>query len=225
MTDGTVLYHIKGIDSYFDPANDLYVGTSNIENAFSWFDNLHREWNLRVSTLWFVYDIARERWYTKDTGAAEMPACAFPVNSTDGNQYNYAGTSDGYMMRLENGYSWSTVQIDHVIETGDFWPSKNPWDITMIDRFKYVGVKDTDTGNIVVTHYMDGADSGPTTVDTIARTSGSARYFRDTSSQNLLGLSYRFRFAATSNDAAGTTDRRFKPLGWGVQWSKQRDDR
>uniref|UniRef100_A0A6M3XCL2 Putative structural protein n=1 Tax=viral metagenome TaxID=1070528 RepID=A0A6M3XCL2_9ZZZZ len=226
MFDGAVIYQLPGIRSYFDPADDNYVGAANIENAFAWFDQQNKEYNLRVSTYWFIYDLGRKRWYTKDTGAAKMPTCAFPVNSTDGNQYIYAGTDNGYIMRLEDGYSWATVQIDHAIETGDFWPSKNIWDITLIDRFKYVGVKDVDVGNIVVTHYLDGVTTGATTVDTIARANaGSGRYFRDTSSQNLLGWSHRFKFAATSNDAAGTTDRRFKPLGWGIQWTKQRDDR
>ena len=223
--DGAVIYQIPGIRSYFDPAHDNYVGASAIQNAFAWFDNEHKEYNLRVSTYWFVYDMARKRWYEKNTGAAVLPSCALVTKSTDGNQYNYAGTSTGYILRLENGYSWSGTNINHVIESGDFWPSNSPWDIALINRFKYMGVKDTDAGNITITHYLDGATSGPTTIDTIARASGTGRFFRDNSSQNLLGWSHRFRFAAASQDAAGTTDRRWKPLGWGYQWTKQRDDR
>jgi len=214
--DGAVINPIPGIKSYFDPANDSYVGAANIENAFAWFDQTYKEYNLRVGDYWFVYDLARKRWYEKDTGAAELPTCAFPVNATNGVQYVYAGDDSGQMYRLEDGYSWNTTDIDHVIETGDFWPTKSLWDRTVISKFKYIGDLDDSAENITVTHYADGASSG-TTVDTIARNTGTYRFFRDTGSENLKGWSHRFRFVSASSDQAGSTDRRFRPLGWAIQ--------
>ncbi|NIV10171.1 MAG: hypothetical protein GWN62_02340 [Aliifodinibius sp.] len=250
MFDGAVISPLKGIDTYFDPNSDDCINFDYITNARGWVDSTYREYNLLIPTgnetdpnVWLVYDLTRKRWYKKDTGTSNMPICGFPVFSEEGNQYIYGGLTTGYMMRLENGTDWDGANIQQRVETGDFWPTGNIWQQTLIRRLKIVTKKIVESATLEVLYYRDTdlevgenvtfrdgdvvftdgdvAWSSPTTITLDISLAGSTeRLARDTEPLNKLGWSHRFAFILETN----STTNGFRPIYWGIQYVYARDD-
>lgn len=155
MFDGATLFKIPGIKNYFDPNATEYIEWETMSRARGWFDTVYKEYNLLIpstagvddNNVWLVYDLMRKKWYTKDTGTAAMPQAAWATVAPTGENFVFAGTNDGYIMRLEDGTSWAGTGIRQVIRTGDFWPSKNAWDETLIRKFRIICKKFPDTAN------------------------------------------------------------------------------
>jgi len=197
--DGAVPYIVHGIDKYFDVQGDDYLGASNIESATGWYDQSHKEYNLRISTKWFVYDLVRKRWFEQNVGAADPPECGFPVQDTNGTKYVYAGADSGFMLRLDNGDHWYQTEIVHTIETGDFWPSDNTWDLTRLYKSKFLweGIETVDS--VDITHYADASVTG-TSLTSVLIGDMTNRITRDTQNTNLLGWTHRLKFVTTRDD-------------------------
>jgi hypothetical protein len=155
MFDGATLYKIPGIRNYFDPNDSAYIEWETMSRARGWFDTVYKEYNLLIpstsgvseNNVWLVYDLERKKWYSKSTGIAATPQAAWPCVADTGENFVFAGTDDGYVMKLEVGQSWSGVGIRQVIKTGDFWPSKNIWDETLLRKFRLICRKFPDTAN------------------------------------------------------------------------------
>jgi hypothetical protein len=166
--DGATLAPIKGLDVYFDPNESIAVNFDYINISKGWFDATYREYNLMLPTgsstslnIWLVYDIIRKKWYQKDTGVADRIQCGFGVLDDNGDQYIYAGSLIGKLFQLENGASWAGTEITNEVRTGDFFPSKNEWDITRIRRLKFSAVRVVETGaQIGYSYYQDTDDDG-----------------------------------------------------------------
>lgn len=253
MFDGSVLFPIQGIDKYFDPAESVCINFDYIHNARGWYDTTYREYNILIpsgptqetNNVWLVFDLIQKKWYTKKTGIAEIPQEAFTVSDIRGNQYVYAGIDTGYVMRLENGTSWDGAGITYKLVTGDFWPTKNIWDKTLIRQMKVVAKRISEDHTMEVRYYSDTNDSaGVDTVyedmpDMVFRDTddcvwGSAalitmelsletglyRLTRDTIATNLIGWTHGFGFQVTTTE----TEKAFEPIGWGIQFSFIRDD-
>ena len=160
--DGAVIYQIPGLEIYFDPNSPDYLGQTTIKNAFAWFDQTYKEYNIIVGSYWVAYNLRLKRWFKKDPGTAEYPISAFPVRDTSGNEYVYAGLDNGYMVRLENGTTWDGVGINQRVQTGDFWPTKNIWDLTSIRRVKIAAERIAEANSLKVIHYADGDETAIT---------------------------------------------------------------
>ena len=219
MFDGGIIVPIKGVKTFFDPASDNCITLASIEDAIGWYDSTYGEYNIvfPVDSLWLVYDLLKQRWYTKVP--ATYPTCAFPVRDVHGVQYIYAGLDTGYMLRLENGTTWDGTGIAQTVETGDFFPSKDMWHKTRLRRFKIAAKDVTEALNLAMTHYVDTATSG-TSLTALDLSSGANRIVRDTQSMNLLGWSHRMKFTTTSS----STKKGFQPLVWGYQYRIERID-
>lgn len=149
MFDGAVLAPLKGIDNYFDPNASEYINWAVAHKSRAWVDPNYKEWNLLIPTgssttpdVWLCYDLQRRKWYRKDPSPGEMIFSGFNVMDPDtGEQYAYGGSNDGRVYWLENGTSWDGDGITQVVKTGDFWPSNNIWDLTLLRKFKIIAKK------------------------------------------------------------------------------------
>jgi hypothetical protein len=244
--DGTTIYHIRGIDKYFDSSHADVIDFSNIENARGWVDPEYFEYNLVLpGDVWVVYDLKRKKWYQKSTGTAATPHAGWRVTDTDGTQYVYGGVDTGFMMRLENGTSWSGTAITQKLITGDFWPSKNVWDKTLIRYLKIVTNRIATSHVVEIDHLADGdAEEGVDArwADTLHGiwadtdhgawvaysapeiqldlTAGTNRIVSATSPANLLGWTHAFKFEVDTT----TTERAFEPIMFAIMYQYIRDD-
>jgi len=212
MYDGATLAPIRGIDNYFDPNEVISVNFDELDSARGWFDGTYREWNilLPVGTgqtslnYWLVYDLVRKKWFQKDTGVALDVQCGFSAADSNGDQHVYAGTTTGQMYQLENGPSWDGTEITNQVQTGDFFPSENEWDITRIRRIKFSAKRVTEAGaSVEFYYYGDTDDDG-----------GLAVRFTDISgglaTSTAAGVSYVDVTAAKANSGSA-----------GVTWNSQ----
>jgi hypothetical protein len=233
--DAAAIVPISGINTYFDPAKTVRLETPSIERARGWYDNTYKEYNLTLPSaseatncnVWLTYDLVRKRWFEKEPGASEIPQAAWPVIDTDGKQYIYAGINDGNVMRLESGATWaddSATAMSPVIETGDFFPSNDMWNITSIRRVKTAVKKITEASkNLAITWYKDTESSGVSLTvhdldagDPISKSTQAAP-----SATPLTGWCHRLKFELSAGFASET---QFRPIGWGYQYIIERND-
>lgn len=247
--DGAVIYQIPGLEIYFDPNSLDYLGQTSIRNFFGWFDQTYKEYNIVCGSFWVAYNLKLKRWFRKDVNTAEYPISAWPVRDTYGNELVYAGLDNGYMMRLENGTTWDEVGIIQRVQTGDFWPTKNMWDLTRLRRIKLVAKRILSANSTLsVVHYADCEEIAVTGVtwesnvtarwtdtstwwwsngnslfsmDISGASSGyRERVIRSTAPVNLLAWTHALRFEVTTDD----TEKGFQPIIWGVEYLKERRD-
>jgi hypothetical protein len=247
--DGQVMAPIDGIDKYFDPDDSDVINFDEIERSRGWYDALKKEYNLLIpsgsgqttNNVWLVYDLEKKKWFRKDTGTASFPQIGFPVQDTYGTKYVYGGIDSGYMMRLENGQSWDGTPIEQIVETGDFWPTGNIWDLTRIRKIKFMGKRIPEEHQLTIQHASDTDDSlglsgiwmddaglwedwegGEWVSAALASinlylTDSINRIARDTIRDNLFGWSHRFEFSIATNE----TTKGIQPLGWGIVYQKE----
>lgn len=174
-------------------------------------------------TNWFVYDMVKRRWFEKHTGQARFPKAGFPVIDTNGAQLIYGGIDSGQMIQQENGTVWENfldIPIFQKLETGDFFPTGNIWDLTRIYKFKMAMRKIVEASkNLSITHYTDTGTDG-TSLTALDTDSGSTRVIRSTQSSNLLGWSHRFKYEMDTEK----TTKGFQPIAWGYQYAIERED-
>ena len=246
--DGAVIYQIPGLEIYFDPNSTDYLGQSVIQTSFAWFDQTYKEYNIIIGSKWFTYNLRLKKWFLKDPGSAEYPISAWPVRDTAGNEYVYAGLDNGYVMRLENGTSWDGVGINQRVQTGDFWPTKNLWDMTRIRRIKITAKRIAEANSLVVVHYGDGDEMAITNWDwqnnsvwewqnsgawvwdtgnsilsldlSGSDTANRNRIVRTTQPVNLLAWVHGIRFEMTTTN----TQKGFQPISWGIEYLRERRD-
>lgn len=234
--DGSVPVYIKGIEKYFDPNESVYVG-SDISDARAWIDPIYREWNVVLSsTVHVVYDIRRRKWYRKD--ATSYPKSGWVVIGPNGDKYNYAGLSSGFVVRLEYGNTWDGTGITQTWMTGDFFPSQNIWHQTLIRRFKLIAraIEEDYSVEVLYSGDTDATDSGvyefedtdayewedtdayefeSSTVTSISLGYGdSSRVVRRTINMNHRAWCHAFGARVTTT----STDKGFQPLGWGIEY-------
>ena len=159
-----------------------------------------------------------KKWY--EIVPSTYPQAGFQVEDTDGIKYIYAGLDTGYMMRLENSNAWDGTGIAQVVETGDFYPSNNPWDITRIRYVKLSSERISEDADVAITAYVDGATSG-TSLTVSPLDSGSANLSGLTQAANLLGNTHRYKFSVTTS----TTAEGHRPVGWGYRFRTERKDK
>ena len=234
---------MPGIEPYFEDGNPLCINKTYIATARGCYGPEYKSYNLYLPSaaattatndLWFAFDFQRLKWY-QITPTIDFPQGAFPVEDTYGNKYLYGYTETGYLLRLEADVQyWSTsdYHITGVVKTADILPTGSTWDTTLLRRIKTLFVCDT-TGEITITHYLDGAATGTVvsntvsggavtaTYNTMAAATAGDRYrnlitkiYKTVSSvkYGATGLSHAIKFSI-----ANQTEKP-KLLGWGMQY-------
>ena len=115
--DGVNLTPIRGLEPYFDPIDDLFIGYSTIATASGFVDNLKKEYNLVLGDNWLVLDILRQKWFKKEPPT--YPECGWRVQDTNGGQYCYLGYDTGYMYRNEYTNAFGGSDIDQAVTLAD----------------------------------------------------------------------------------------------------------
>lgn len=254
MFDGAVMMPLKGVENFFDDRESECINTDYISNARGWYDQSNKEYNLLIpsgtsqvaNNKWLVYSLQYKKWYEKNPGSADYPQLAFPVQDTTGTKYIYGTIDTGRLMRLENDNDWDGTVMVSEVETGDFFPSGNVWDQTIIRRVKIAARKINDDHLAYITHYPDTnvfdgsyvgfldtsehgwldtgdhgwADTALASLE-LSLTGGPARVVRSTESSNLTAWSHRLHFEVRTND----TTKGFRPVMWGIEYRIIRRDR
>jgi hypothetical protein len=228
MFDSGGLMPIAGLECFFDPNDPLCVNFAALENARGWFDPTHAEYNLAIpsgaaqtiNNRWLVYVLAEKKWYDKVPSAASpYPQAAIRVEDLDGKRYVYGCRDNGYLMRLENGATWDGSASVQAIETGDFAPSGDIWDMARLRALKVLGSCITEDIDCAITHYADGAAAG--TSLTAVALNGTNQNFRSTQEIDKIAWSHRMRFETS----VSTEVRGMRLLGWGLEYQIEREDR
>ena len=225
LFDGSAIHIVPGIGNYFDPANSEYINTDLIELSRAWYDQTYDEWNLLIpsgssatkNNKWLVWARKYNKWYEK-VPYLTYPQSAWPVYDLNGIQYIYAGTDDGYMLRLEESTLWNTDPITYTWETGDFSPSKNIWDLFRMQWFKVYAKDIAETATVTMKLYTDTAASDSRELSGFRLEQGSNRIVRDTQGPlNELAWSFRVEYSVTMGDGAGAAEKALEPIGWGYR--------
>ena len=161
MFDGAIIHPLVGIENFFDPNESDSVNFTYLSTAQSWFDSTYNEWNILLPTgnsttlnTWLVYDLRRRKWYKKDTNLGNPIISGINAIATSGDQYVYGGSNFGYLYQLEDGTSWDGSPITYTITTGDFFPSGQQWDVTLLRRLKLVTRRLTEEDASVQIYYF-----------------------------------------------------------------------
>ena len=148
-------------------------------------------------------------------------------------------------MRLENEPDWEGVQITQTVETGDFFPTNNIWDQTLIRRVKVTARRITENHQLAISHFsdtydfvgvyvgwregddvdwMDTGDVGWAEVSLTALElsldTGASRLARKTQPTNLLGWSHRLHFEVASDE----TKKALQLINYGIEFRIVRRD-
>jgi hypothetical protein len=145
------------------------------------------------------------------------------------------------VVELEKGASWDGTGITYNLVTGDFWPTGNIWDVTMIRDIKIMAERIEEEHTLEVRYYAntnedEGFDTNwrdttdvvwedttdviwaaPTLLSTdLTFGTGVARLTRDTISLEggKTAWSHAFGFRVTTD----STERAFVPIGWGIRY-------
>jgi hypothetical protein len=228
--DGNTMGVISGdIGSYFDSSSSDYVNVSMLSSAVSFYDQVNTEYHLLISTgsntyldTELVYALRFKKWYVIDRGtttATKRLNCAWTVMKSNGYNYNYGGTRDGFIERLEYGTSFDGDAIAHTLHTGDFPLIDTLEYVTEVRHIKITGVSKNSTSNTIsVTYYLDGDITG-TTLTPLA-CSSSSRLYQKKVSVGKKGILHGMKFTiSTSNETIG-----FEPLALSVLCRMIRED-
>ena len=262
MFDGASISSIRGMENFFDPNNTEYVEWSTIDRARGWIDNVYKEYNLLIpsssgqteNNKWLVYDLLRRKWYEKKPGTAAYPQAAWEVIDTTGERFNYAGIDTGFMLYLEDGPSWAGGGIAQRVKTGDFFPSSNIWDETLIRKFKLLTHKFedvTESNTLNIFYYKntsESIDSGVTFISSDDSVTGvdidwtdtddvmwsetsvtSIDINEDIGTRRILNIvidENRKAWAHAYEFVITTSDvpRGFRPIAWGLRYRVERKD-
>lgn len=166
MFIGNTIKPITGIECYFEPDKTAtYINTTYFKYSRAWYDPNYFEWNIIIPTgastvnnIWLVYDIRRDRWYERTSySTTDFPQGGFTVEDSYGNKYVYVYSNDGYVCRMESGYTYpGGSNIVGVVRSSDILLTDSLWDRTMVRRVQTL-FKTGSGGQLYMSHYGDGS--------------------------------------------------------------------
>jgi hypothetical protein len=217
MFDANSIINISSdIKDRFDKKSANYINVSVSDTFTAFYDPIYFEYHIMIATgssttlneEW-VYDLLRRKWWLANRGAKYLIS-GFPVEDPRGNNYVYAGTSDGYLERLENGTTFDGVSIVSKFRLPDGLLAKTLMYETEIRKIKVTGkVKSTTTANVIVRHYADGSTTATTTeFPSFSQNVSGKRFYQVSKSLSLKAITHSLEFEiTTTNETSG-----FDPL-------------
>ena len=210
--DGAIMAPIKGIDKYFDPDDSAYITKAYIHLTFSFYDAQRFTWNIlfpsgsgaTACNKWVAFAFLEKKWF--EIVPSVYPQGAVVTRDAYGVQEIYGLFNDGYMRRLSYGTAWDSTAIDHVIETGDFIPSGNIWDISFIRYLKFIGKKITEAVDLAILHYKNSIATAPTvTLDDVTFVAATDTMASAAGNFKTNGFRQRQKFAITGSTSNNTS--------------------
>lgn len=217
MFDGNSISKVShDIDNMFDSASPDYVG-NNCDAFYGFFDQVKLEYHWITTTREMVFDLLKKKWYEIDRGTGKHIVCGFPVMDSNGMQYIYGGTSDGFIERLEYGNTFDGNAIQYSFRIGDIPLAKTPMYESEIRHIKVIGV--CKSGTVVVIHYADGETVG-TSIVGISQVNAGHRIYQSNRSVVLHGVFHSFKCSiSTTSETIG-----FEPLNISGLYKVTRED-
>jgi hypothetical protein len=168
--DGNTLSLVsEDLRDYFKPKSASYINTSIANQFSSFYDDRNNEYHIMFATgssttlnQEWVYDLAQKKWYPAVRGSTgKSLTCGFSVLDSTGFQYNYCGTVDGTLERMEYGTDFDGNSMTFMFQTGDMGLEKSLMNVTSIRHLKFIArCKTTSAATVKITHYADGATTG-----------------------------------------------------------------
>ena len=164
--DGNTIAQVDGdIRNFFDPASDDYIDPVvqdvSLESAFYDEINFEYHWlftNANGKQEW-VYSLKYRKWYQIDRGTKAL-TCGFNVQDLAGNSFVFAGTSDGFIERLEYGTTFDLIPITYTLWTGDILLAKTGDYVCKLRHIKLFGKSKVSANTVAATIYLDTALTG-----------------------------------------------------------------
>jgi hypothetical protein len=224
--DGSNIVPIgQDLTNYFNPAKTECINYAALNTAWGAYDPTNKEYNVgfasgaaTVPNKWFVYSFEHKKWWERVPDY--YPRSLFKVKDSSGGVYLYAGLATGYMVRVDNSATLAGNPIAHSVETGDFFPSNNPWDISILRNVKVLAKKITEVRNLTITHYPDTTGTGTSLASMPLAYASQGDILRNTQACNLPSWAHRFKFVVTTSADVGG----LKLLGWGSQYGLVRKE-
>jgi len=156
------------VDHYFNTEYATAISASYLDKCSAFADPLRNEYHLLVPDgTELVYNYLTDEWYPPwEREMTLRSGCV--LQGTDGRPYTYGGSSDGFVLRLENdttdkNSSNSDVAIEHSLKTRAI--SADPKQATTLEflfRRVWIEAKARSSGEITTKLYKDLASSGET---------------------------------------------------------------
>ena len=156
------------VDHYFNTEYATAISASYLDKCSAFADPLRNEYHLLVPDgTELVYNYLTDEWYPPwEREMTLRSGCV--LQGTDGRPYVYGGSSDGFVLRLENDTtdkdsSNSDVAIEHSLKTRAI--SADPKQATTLEflfRRVWIEAKARSSGEITTKLYKDLASSGET---------------------------------------------------------------
>jgi len=211
----TVTLVSDDIKTFFDPDNPNYINIAIVDQFSASYDEKNYEYHWCFATgssttlnQEWVFDLLRKKWYEVNRGTGKALRCGWNVVDVKGNQFSYAGTTDGFIERLENGTTFDGNPITCTLRTGDSPLEKSMSYQTEIRHVKITGIaKNVTTQKVALTHFADARTSG-TILPAISQADTAKRLFQAKRSVNQAAILHSFEMSiSTTNELVG-----FEPI-------------
>ena len=217
MFDSNSVIKISGdIDDRFEPQSANYINTAITEQFTAFYDAKRFTYHIQIATgssttlneEW-AYDLTRRKWYQINRGVKYL-TCGFEVEDTIGNKYNYGGTDDGFLERLEYGNTFDGVNIIYKFRLPDGLLDHSVMYDKEVRRIKITGKCNATTAMVTIRHYADGSTTPSifkVSPDFSQNVSGK-RIYQIGVSVSFKAVFHSFEFEISTNDVSGG----FSPL-------------
>jgi hypothetical protein len=227
--DGNTLSCVSDdIKNFFDKSSDDYINVSIADTFTAFYDATYMEYHIlfasgsstTLNEEW-IYDLKAKKWSEANRGTGKGLTFGFSLSDTIGIQYNYAGTTDYKLERLEYGTTFDGNAITYEFHTGDIGLAKTLNYQTKVRNIKFIAkTKTTSTANVTITHYADGSTTG-TALPVFTQNKSGYRIYQTKRSVDLPeAVVHSFKVTvATTNENVG-----FEPLYLGGFFRIIRED-
>jgi len=203
--DGNSLSPVSDdIGNFFDPSSRDYINAqiydSNDESSF--YDDNYYEYHWLFKNIdgnrEFVYNLRYKKWYEIQRGAGNNLKCAFNAIEDMGTRYNYGGSSDGRVLRLDNGTTFDGTPITCTLWTGDIEVVKSGNYVTKLRNLKLFARSKESEKIIEITHYADTEEAG-TRLDNIVQ-NNKGRIYQAKCPVNLDAVLHGLKYSTTTDN-------------------------
>lgn len=208
--DGSsILIKSDDIKDYFDNETDTAthgINKTYIHLCHGSFDPNKYEYTLLApidgsTTLngEIAYSLKAQKFYLVDRKSSPLQ-CIWRVEDTLGNQYRYAGTLTGYVVRLEYGTAIIAESIECIVETPDICLMQKAGRLSSIEWIRLIGKGKTGLAStIAVVHIADGVTE--TALESINQIStGNFQVYVPLVGQVENAVFHGFRFTVSTTD-------------------------
>lgn len=196
----------RDIRHFFDPRRTEYLTAAMLSACYGSYDPVYNAYVWIVPDAYeYHFSLEERKWYRVDRGTGKYLNCAFPVQDTNGQYYNYGCSNAGYLYRLENGTTFDTTAIVHTLTLSDAALLEGRVSQrTEVRSIRLIGKAKATSSSVAVSHYGDSSTTA--SVPAIAAmsmvNSGKRLFnvFRSFGNVPLAHVFHTFKFVVSTTD-------------------------